>query len=248
MTKVNFGGVEIFTGGIESVLLHLKESFKLNKPVKLHLCNAYTLSLSRENRELYNTLKGSDLNLPDGRPLASCISLKRDIQVRGMNLFETIISDAEFRSMKHLFFGIAPEKRNQLLKKLGDIFADSDRFEVVEAPYVAFENLNFEKLNEFVEVFKPDFVWIGLGTPKQDLAVDAVAQFINYPCVIIPVGAVFDFIIGQSNQAPEMLSKLGFEWLFRWVREPRRLASRYTKYNFIFLFQVLSFLFKRLKF
>lgn len=248
MTKATFGGVEIFTGGIDYVILHLKESLKLNRKIKLHLCNAFTLSLSRDNKDLYKALMDSDLNLPDGRPLAFCISPTKDIQIRGMKLFETIISDNEFRLMRHLFFGIAPEKKNLLFKSLSNIFDNFEQFEVVESPYVAFEELDFAKLNECLRVFKPHFIWIGLGTPKQDLSVEVIAEFTNHPCAIIPVGAVFDFIIGQSDQAPELLSKLGFEWLYRWAWEPRRLASRYTKYNFIFLFQVVVYLIGRMKF
>jgi len=248
MTYVNFEGIKIYLGGSQDVTSQIKNLLELRRPIKVHLCNAYTISLSTIDIKFRKVLLNSDLNIPDGRPLALCFSLSGSAQIRGMDLFNILVVDSEFKDMRHLFFGIAPEKRPLFEQALTNVFPDDGQFRVVEVPYLAFEKLDFESLRISIESFKPNFVWVGLGTPKQDFAVDSISSLTNNPCVIIPVGAVFDFIIGYSTQAPKYLRKFGFEWMYRWAQEPRRLASRYTIHNFIFLSRVIRFLLKKRNF
>jgi N-acetylglucosaminyldiphosphoundecaprenol N-acetyl-beta-D-mannosaminyltransferase len=243
--NINFQGIPIYAGGIRRLPYQIKKLFELNRPVRIHLCNAYTISLATLNEDYRKILLNADLNIPDGRPLALCLSASENLQIRGMDLFNLIIADPEFRSMKHLFYGVGPEKLSLFEQFLSKTFSDTHQFRVVVAPYVTFEKLELENLRLALEIFEADFIWIGLGTPKQDFAVDAISLIVKKTCAVIPVGAVFDFVIGNSIQAPKLIRKFGFEWLYRWAREPRRLASRYSIHNLIFLSQVFKHLFKK---
>ena len=68
-------------------------------------------------------------------------------------------------------------------------------------------------------------VWVGLGTPKQDVEVRRIADAL--PVVALGVGAAFDFLAGTVAQAPPWMQRSGTEWAYRWAREPRRLTRRY---------------------
>jgi N-acetylglucosaminyldiphosphoundecaprenol N-acetyl-beta-D-mannosaminyltransferase len=81
---------------------------------------------------------------------------------------------------------------------------------------------------------KPDILWIGLVSPKQDIWINDRKKDI-YGCVIIPAGATFDFFSGRIKQAPKWIRDLGFEWLYRLIKDFRRLWIRYTVYNIIFI-------------
>ena len=85
----------------------------------------------------------------------------------------------------------------------------------------------------------PDIVWVGLGTPKQDLWMAAHRQQLTAP-VLIGVGAAFDFHTGRIPQAPPWMQQAGLEWLFRLWQEPRRLWYRYLVYNPLFILLVLA--------
>jgi N-acetylglucosaminyldiphosphoundecaprenol N-acetyl-beta-D-mannosaminyltransferase len=85
---------------------------------------------------------------------------------------------------------------------------------------------------------RPDIVWVGLGTPKQDLWMAAHRAELTAP-VLIGVGAAFDFHTGRIPQAPKWMQQAGLEWLFRLWQEPRRLWYRYLVYNPLFLFLIL---------
>jgi N-acetylglucosaminyldiphosphoundecaprenol N-acetyl-beta-D-mannosaminyltransferase len=80
---------------------------------------------------------------------------------------------------------------------------------------------------------RPDIVWIGLGTPKQD--VEAMTLAASAPAVFIAVGAAFDFLAGTKKEAPDWLKGSGLEWCYRLLSEPRRLWRRYTLGNLRFL-------------
>jgi N-acetylglucosaminyldiphosphoundecaprenol N-acetyl-beta-D-mannosaminyltransferase len=96
-----------------------------------------------------------------------------------------------------------------------------------------FRELTFNEDQHIVEQInttKPDIVWVGLSTPKQEFwMADHVAR-VDAP-VMIGVGAAFDFLAGLKPQAPRWVQRSGFEWLFRLLTEPRRLWRRYLKNN-----------------
>jgi N-acetylglucosaminyldiphosphoundecaprenol N-acetyl-beta-D-mannosaminyltransferase len=77
---------------------------------------------------------------------------------------------------------------------------------------------------------RPDVVWVGLGSPKQEKFM--AAHWRDFDAgVLIGVGAAFDFHSGRIRQAPRWIQRSGFEWLFRLGTEPRRLGPRYLKTN-----------------
>jgi N-acetylglucosaminyldiphosphoundecaprenol N-acetyl-beta-D-mannosaminyltransferase len=85
-----------------------------------------------------------------------------------------------------------------------------------------------------INAARPDFVWVGLGSPKQDLWIQEHRESIR-GAVVVASGAMFDFLSGRVRQAPRWIRNSGFEWLFRLCQDTRRLWRRYTVYNVVFL-------------
>jgi N-acetylglucosaminyldiphosphoundecaprenol N-acetyl-beta-D-mannosaminyltransferase len=81
----------------------------------------------------------------------------------------------------------------------------------------------------------PDFIWVGLGTPKQQEWIHRNKSRIRRG-VIFAVGFAFDVNAGTKPDAPEWMQRHGLTWLFRLLSEPRRLALRYLRYNTLFVF------------
>jgi N-acetylglucosaminyldiphosphoundecaprenol N-acetyl-beta-D-mannosaminyltransferase len=86
---------------------------------------------------------------------------------------------------------------------------------------------------------RPDFVWVGLGAPKQD---KWMAQHVGkiHAAALLGVGAAFDFVSETKPRAPLWMQHSGLEWLFRLMTEPRRLAPRYSVIISIFVVRALS--------
>ena len=85
-----------------------------------------------------------------------------------------------------------------------------------------------DEMVRMINEAKPDIVWVGLSTPKQEYWMAGHVGRIDAP-VMIGVGAAFDFLAGTKRQAPPWMQRNGLEWLFRLMSEPRRLWRRYGK-------------------
>jgi N-acetylglucosaminyldiphosphoundecaprenol N-acetyl-beta-D-mannosaminyltransferase len=90
----------------------------------------------------------------------------------------------------------------------------------------------------------PDFIWVGLGTPKQQEWINRNKHRFAHG-VLLAVGFAFDVNAGTKKDAPRLMHKLGLTWLFRLLSEPRRLFVRYAKYNTLFLWHLCRQLIKR---
>ena len=85
----------------------------------------------------------------------------------------------------------------------------------------------------------PDYVWVGFGTPKQHAWLKRHKRLIRRG-VILTVGFAFDVNAGMKPDAPAWMQRLGLTWVFRLCSEPRRLLTRYTRYNFLFLWYLCT--------
>lgn len=93
-----------------------------------------------------------------------------------------------------------------------------------------------------INAARPDILWVGLGSPKQDHWIVLNRQALQVP-VIIGIGAAFDFHSGIKPQAPLWMQRSGSEWLFRLGCEPGRLWRRYLVGNSLFVWWLLCDLF-----
>lgn len=237
--------LEIYDKGVESFKKELKQLYEQKSSVAIHLCNAYTLALAYRFPKLHQVLKESTFNVPDGKPLSKLLNLRENIQIKGLDLVQEILSDSNFKNQKHLFFGSDPEGSLLLKQHLEEQYHLGDKLFCLPAPYLEVEDFDIDALSDYCFVNGIIFVWLGLGTPKQDFFVSRIIKTTKQPLIVIPVGAVFDFLIGRKNKSPRILSKIGLEWAYRLFSEPRRLAKRYLIYNLIFIFVVVKSMYQR---
>ena len=87
---------------------------------------------------------------------------------------------------------------------------------------------------DMINKVQPDFLWVGLGSPKQDVWISEHLEKIR-GTVMVAAGATFDFFSGRIKQAPAWIRESGFEWLYRLTKDFRRLWVRYLVYNVIFV-------------
>jgi N-acetylglucosaminyldiphosphoundecaprenol N-acetyl-beta-D-mannosaminyltransferase len=90
-----------------------------------------------------------------------------------------------------------------------------------------------EAVCDMINNVRPDFLWVGLGSPKQDIWISEHREKIR-GTIMVASGATFDFFTGRIKQAPKWIRESGFEWLYRLTKDFRRLWVRYLVYNLIF--------------
>ena len=155
-------------------------------------------------------------------------------RVYGPDLMLDVCAWSEGTGCRHFFYGGAPGVAEALRDRLKVRFP---RLQIVGCYTPPFRPLNTEEeqeLQESVQTGKPDILWVGLSTPKQEEFMAEFSPRLN-STLMIGVGAAFDFHSGRVKQAPRWMQRSGLEWFFRLCCEPRRLWKRYLRNNPLFI-------------
>jgi len=185
-------------------------------------------------------LNSSFLTVPDGMPLVWVGRLQghRSIgRVYGPDLMIELFRRSASRGYRHFLYGGQEGVADKLAECLRQRFP---RAEIVGTYTPPFRPLNEEeeiKLQMQVAKCKPDIIWVGLSTPKQE---KFMAQYLNRldTKLMLGVGAAFDIHTGRIHDAPRWMKNSGLQWLHRLVQEPRRLSKRYLINNPKFVVRV----------
>jgi N-acetylglucosaminyldiphosphoundecaprenol N-acetyl-beta-D-mannosaminyltransferase len=242
--KNTFIGLEISSLQLEEVTHQLRiDGMRIG--IAYHLVNAYTITLAAQHPNYFKILR-EDLNICDGKPLEVVMRLRGSSlkQIRGADLMREVLSDSESLA-RHFFLGSTEDVLNDLA-----ISAKSrnPRIKIVGQFSPEFKTEFDAEIDLWVEQIErsgASIVWVGLGTPKQDYVVHRIAR--SLPVHALAVGAAFDFLSKNQKEAPLLLRNFGLEWIFRLLKEPKRLAARYLIGNFKFLKIVLMSSFKTKK-
>jgi N-acetylglucosaminyldiphosphoundecaprenol N-acetyl-beta-D-mannosaminyltransferase len=207
----------------------------------VHFVPADPTVIARRDPGYRETLNGGDLNVPDGMAVVWALRLqgRRSERIAGSDAMALLTRWGAPNGVRHYLFGGAQATLDSLQDGLkgripGIALAGS------ESP--PFRPLRDDEVLEAalrIRASRADLVWIGLGTPKQDLIAQRFAE-VNAAPVILCVGAAFDFLAGTKARAPQWMQRSGLEWVHRLVTEPRRLWKRYLVGNPQFVLAVLG--------
>lgn len=204
-----------------------------------HVCcgTAYGLVLAQRDAELRRSFNTSWLTTPDGMPLV-WLGPPGVGRVYGPDLMLAVCDAGRSRGLKHYFYGGLPGVAEALRAKLCARFPGLEVVGTMTPPFRPLEAAELAALRAEVARLRPDIVWVGLGTPKQEKFMAETWRDLDAGA-LVGVGAAFDFLSGRVRQAPRWIRGSGFEWLFRFCMEPRRLGWRYLKTNPLFVAHVL---------
>jgi N-acetylglucosaminyldiphosphoundecaprenol N-acetyl-beta-D-mannosaminyltransferase len=160
-------------------------------------------------------------------------------RVYGPDLMLAFCERSVGKGYRHYFYGGAEGVPERLADRLCRRFPGLVVAGTYSPPFRALSDAEDAALVERVNAARPDLVWVGLSTPKQERWMAAHRAKLEAP-MLIGVGAAFDFHAGLKPQAPRWIQRSGFEWLFRTLSEPRRLGRRYAYIVPMFSLLVLS--------
>jgi N-acetylglucosaminyldiphosphoundecaprenol N-acetyl-beta-D-mannosaminyltransferase len=197
---------------------------------------------SRRDESLRDIHNAAGLVTPDGMPLVWLTKwrgFRNTTRVYGPDLMLAVCNRSLATGYRHFFYGGLEGVPERLAQKLEKRFPGIVVAGVYSPPFKPMSEEEDEEVVRRINDTKPDIVWVGLGTPKQEYW---MAQHVNRltSSVLIGVGAAFDFHAGLKRQAPRWMQRNGLEWLFRLGSEPRRLWRRYLVNNPMFVW--LTFL------
>lgn len=231
------GAVEFVSSSPQKACQHVIALAAEGKGRHVHLANAYTIALADKNENFRRMLMSPALNFPDGKPIGWVSALRRQSprlqQVRGPQLFLDVFDQGRDHGIRHFLLGSTPEVLETLELRLRTRFPGASIVGVESPPFRQLSLAEIEEQDERIHASGANIVWVGLGTPKQDHEAQRLSN--SLPVVAVAVGAAFDFAAGTIAQAPSWMMKAGLEWLYRFLREPRRLWRRYIFGNVRFL-------------
>ncbi|MFV3131445.1 WecB/TagA/CpsF family glycosyltransferase [Niveispirillum sp. KHB5.9] len=207
----------------------------LRRGEKTYLCHADARSIlaARDDPAFRRALAGAGFVGADGMPLV-WMERWRGLpggRVYGPDFMQAMMAHgvtATERPLRHFLFGSTPQVLDRLTRRLADghpglLIAGS-----FSPPMGTWDEAADRAHRALINDARADIVWVSLGAPRQELWMARNRPHLQAP-LLCGVGAAFDFLSGVKPQAPRWLRRIGLEWAFRLLSEPRRLAGRYAR-------------------
>lgn len=238
--RVDIIGVSISTVNMEQTLTLLTEQLDRAKQSYVCVSNVHTTVMAHDDPIYRKVQAESFLTLPDGKPLSvigrRCGFPQMD-QVRGVALMQGLFSDEKYAGLRHYFYG---NKQENLKTLVGVLKAEHPQLSIVGYEPSIFRELTddeCEALAQRVRASRADFLWVGLGAPRQEIFCARIKGMTG--AVPIGVGGAFNVLAHIVPDAPAWMRKLSLEWFYRFIKEPRRLFKRYFVTNGKFLWYIV---------
>jgi N-acetylglucosaminyldiphosphoundecaprenol N-acetyl-beta-D-mannosaminyltransferase len=237
MEKFDILNVKISAVNINEVCAAIEDLIRRKGREYICVCPVSTIMECQADTKVLESVNASFLATPDGMPVVWLGKLKgyKNInRVYGPDLLLRMCQISEEKGYRNYFYGSTPEVLEKLLDNLRKMFPGLAISGAYSPPFRSLIEEEDKKNIEMLNAADSDIIWVGLGSPKQDIWMSQHRGLLN-STVMIGVGAAFDFIAGIKKQAPFWMQKSGLEWFFRLINEPARLWKRYLVGNSVFL-------------
>jgi N-acetylglucosaminyldiphosphoundecaprenol N-acetyl-beta-D-mannosaminyltransferase len=235
--RVNVLGVGISPINLSLAVAAFRKAIESRSKGYVCVTGVHGVSEAQENQGFRAILNGAFLNTPDGMPMVwvgHWNGHREMSRVYGPDLLLEICRVSEQAKWRHFFYGGAPGVADRLAAALLERYPELSVVGTYTPPFRPLNDEEKEELRALVAKARPDIIWVGLSTPKQEAFMAEALPWLD-TTLMVGVGAAFDLLSGRVKQAPRWIQRSGFEWLYRTFQEPRRLWRRYFKNNPLFI-------------
>lgn len=210
----------------------------------INTINAHSYNTALKDDFFAEALMKGDALIPDGASIVmACRKLKAKSQpkerIAGWDLF-TMEMERLNRKGGTCFFMGSSEKVLKLIREKGKTVYPNIRIETYSPPYKPeFSEAENREIIEAINRANPDLLWIGMTAPKQEKWAYRHWNELHIHCHCGTIGAVFDFFAGTMERAPMWWQEHSLEWLYRLIKEPKRMWRRYIIGNTLFIRNVM---------
>ncbi|MES2388309.1 MAG: WecB/TagA/CpsF family glycosyltransferase [Bacteroidota bacterium] len=245
MERFNIGRVKVSAVSLKQVIDFLK-NYSYNTSGYICLPDTYVIARAEKDENLCRILNNSLLTLPDGKPLQIFAKLDGHKHVTTVSGYKLILALLD-SNLKHVFWGASPGALELISSKLKAEFPEAKISGFFSPPVVTESEITNNTLlraqAEAIKALKPDLIWVGISSPKQDILMDSFSESFE-GSLMLGVGGVFDYLAGTRKMSPEWVKKIGMRWLWRLAQEPGRLGGKYLLTAKAVLYLTLKKLFK----
>ena len=251
MNKIKMFNINFDNITFHDLLEFILDAKKNKKKTYILTCNVDHVVQTTKDKEFAEIYSNADLVVADGVPIIWASKLlKKPLKqkISGSDILPVLGKEFEKHEITLFFLGAAEGVAQKAAGNLKIQFPNIKIVGCYSPPY-GFEKNEEEnkKILEMIKSAKPDVLMVGVGAPKQEKWIYKYYKQYDVP-VSIGVGATFDFIAGKVKRAPVFMQKIGLEWFWRFLQEPRRLFKRYfiqdSIYLILFIKEFISSYFK----
>lgn len=239
LTYCKILGTNINVTNMEDTIAYLTGNLEQLKGDYICVSNVHTTVMAYRDKAYRRVQNSAAMALPDGQPL-SIVSRKRGFsearRVPGPDLMPAILDQSQKTGYRHYFYGSTEATLEALRTALLRRYPKLQIAGMYSPPFRELTQAEDEEVVRRINDSGADFVWVALGAPKQEWWMYEHRHRIK--ALMLGVGAAFDFTAGTVKRAPMWMQKLCLEWVFRILRDPRRMLPRYLNTNFAFLYYV----------
>ena len=232
MNKENILGVNVSVTSYDELKKYIEEDIKNNKKSFIVAINPEKILKAREDKKLKELLNSADYQIPDGIGVVYASKLKKGkikSRITGIDCMEMLCSEADDKGYKIFLYGAKKEVIKEAKKRLEEKF---ENIKIVGA--IDGYEKNNDKIIKEINKSKADIIFVALGSPKQE---NWILENKDKVCIKIfqGVGGSFDVISGNIKRAPMWMQKIGLEWLYRLIKEPKRIFRQIKLVKFLVL-------------
>lgn len=234
MSRIKFLNIEIDNITMNECIDRIEELILKRSNSYVVTPNVDHIVKLQEDKEFMEVYKNADLIVADGMPLIWISNLtgeKIKEKISGSDLFPKLCERAREKGYSIFLLGAAEGVAEIAKKNLEAKYSGINIVGTYSPPY-GFEK-NEEEIDKIINIVnekKTDILAVGLGAPKQEKFIYKYKDRLNVP-VSLAIGATIDFEAGNVKRAPRFMQKLGLEWFYRLMKEPKRMYKRYLVYD-----------------
>lgn len=235
--RLNLLSVQVSAFDLNTAVQEMAAAIAAGDRRSVSTCPVYTLMQGYERAEVRAALNGADWVTADGMPVVwalRALGARGAGRVYGPDLMLALSALSAERGWAQYYLGGAPGVAEDLGAALQRRYPGLRVAGTYCPPFRVLTADEEAAMLAHVNGSGAHIVWVGLGSPKQDLWMAHYRSRLTPP-LLVAVGAAFDFFTGRQPQAPRWMQRAGLEWVFRLAQEPRRLWRRYLIYNPKFL-------------
>ena len=233
-------GVEIADINMPWLLRFTDEHLSALSGDYMCVANVHTTVKAFQEPDYLAIQNGGIMAIPDGGPLSSVGRKRGAAQIArttGPDFMGEIFRISVEKGYRHYFYGSTPETIEKLV---GNIRKDYPGIQIAGYYSPPFRELTDEEDGVIIQTINeaaPDFIWIGLGAPKQEKWMASHQGRVNG--LMVGVGAGFDYFAGNISRAPAFMQNHSLEWVYRLIQDPKRLFMRYLVTNSKFIWNAM---------
>ena len=244
MDRIRFMNIEIDNVSLDGAVQIIKRRIEDKEKMYVVTPNVEHIVKLQNNKAFLKAYNNAGLVAVDGTPIiiiAKWYGTPLKEKITGPLLVERVIELAATQGYSVFFLGAKPGVGDQAAKKLLIKYPGFKYVGFYSPPFGFEKNIKeTAKIIETINLAKPDIVIAGMGSPKTEIFLEKVYMELD-ASVSLSIGAAIDFFAGTVKRCPQWMNKIGMEWFYRFLKEPRRMFKRYFMEDVRFLSLVLKY-------